>query len=726
MYFFPNFKQHDQMDCGPTCIRIIAKFYGKNIGINKLRNLCEINREGVSLLGISNAANKIGLKSKGVKISINQLKLIKLPCILHWEKNHFVVLYKIKKDKYFISDPAKGKIIYSLHEFKKMWKGNNEDGIALLLEPTPLFFQQKNASSSNKDILNLIKSTKSFKKLIIQLIIGFVIGSIIQIAIPFFSQALIDIGIQFKNVKFVYLLLIAQFSLIIGKASIDFIRSWIILHIGTRINISILTDFLIKILKLPVKFFQTKTSGDIIQRINDQKRIEEFLTETALSTIFAILNLIVFSTILIHYNPLIFYIFLTSSIFYIVWVLYFLEKRKIIDYTRFDLESRKQNNLIQLIDGIQEIKLNNCENERRWKWENIQAKIFHNNVKNLSLSQKYEMGNLILSEGKNIIITFLVVLAVIQNEMSLGEMFAVQYIVGQLNSPLEQIIGISMIYQDASISIERLNEIKEVEDEDNQLYLEKHEKLPDNKSISLKNISFKYPGFSENNTLNNISLNIPEGKTTAIVGKSGSGKTTLIKLLLRLYEPQDGEMLVGDVKLKSISHAFWRDNCGAVMQDGFVFSDTIERNIVLKGEPNYEKIEKALEISNLKDFVQNLPLGLETKIGVEGNGISQGQKQRILIARAVYKNPEYIFFDEATNSLDTTNERTIMNNLKHFFKDKTVVIVAHRLSTIKDSDNIVVIENGSIIEQGKHEDLLKNKGNYQELVKNQLNMMNLS
>jgi len=723
MISFPNFKQLDQMDCGPTCIKIIAKHYGKNISLNRIRNDSEISREGASLFGISQAANKIGIHTTGVKLNTRQLEDIVLPCILHWEKNHFVVLYKIKKGKYFVSDPSKGKIVYTTNELESSWLGNNREGVALVLEPSESFFELKNDKSSKLNIVDLLKSISGFKRLIFQLLVGFAIGTAIQIAIPFFSQALVDWGIRFKNINFIYLLLIAQFALIVGKASIDFIRSWIVLHISTKINIDILTGFLVKVLRLPISFFQTKTTGDIIQRINDQKRIEEFLTGTSLNTIFAILNLAVFSVILIHYKPQIFYVFIVFSLLYAIWVLYFLERRKTIDHTRFDLEAKNQSSLMQLIEGVQEIKLNNCEDEKRWEWERIQASMYHNKMNSLSLSQKYQLGSLLINESKNILITLISALAVIHNEMTLGEMIAVQYVIGQLNAPLEQIITVSQVFQDASISMERLNEVKVIEDEDIHSELNNNEYLPQNKTITFRSVSFKYPGTLSKYTLNNINLSIPEGKTTAIVGMSGSGKTTLLKLLLRLYNVDQGLMLLGDVDLNSISHSFWRRNCGAVMQDGFIFSDTIERNIILKGNPDIRRLEQALKIANLKDFVDNLPLGLETKVGVEGNGISQGQRQRILIARAVYKNPEYLFFDEATNALDTTNEKIIMNNLKCFFQDRTVVIVAHRLSTIKDADNIVVMEAGTIIEQGKHDDLLRKEGKYHQLVKNQLNLV---
>jgi ATP-binding cassette subfamily B protein len=614
-------------------------------------------------------------------------------------------------------------VIYSYNEFKGLWLGEQQEGIALMLKPTEVFFELKDDKPSVQGLFELIKSIRGFRKLIVQLIIGFAIGTIIQVAIPFLSQALIDKGIKFKNFNLIYLILIAQFTLIVGKASIDFIRSWIILHISTKINIDILTDFLTKILRLPISFFQTKTSGDILQRVNDQKRIEEFLTGTSLNTIFAILNLAVFSVILIHYKLLIFCVFFISSVLYSLWVLYFLEKRKIIDHIRFDLESKNQSGLIQLIDGVQEIKLNNCEDDKRWEWEKIQANIFHNNMNNLSLSQKYQFGSLLINEGKNILITLLAALAVMQNEMSLGEMVAVQYVIGQLNAPLEQIITVSKLYQDAAISMERLNEVKDVPDEDPEYNNFSRDMLPYNKTISFTDVTFKYPGVTGGNTLNKIDITIPEGKTTAIVGMSGSGKTTLLKLLLRLYKVNEGSVMVGEMRLEEISHKLWRANCGAVMQDGFIFSDTIERNIVLKGKTNSDRLKRALEIANLQEFVNNLPLGVGTKIGVEGNGISQGQRQRILIARAVYKDPEYIFFDEATNALDSTNEKIIMNNLRYFFKNKTVVIVAHRLSTVRDADNIIVMENGVIGEQGCHDDLLKINGKYHQLIKNQLNIV---
>ncbi|KEQ28881.1 ABC transporter ATP-binding protein [Pedobacter antarcticus 4BY] len=721
---FPFYQQFDSMDCGPTCLRMIAKHYGRTYSQKTMSRLCEINREGVSLLGISDAAEKIGFRTLGVKLSNEQLKEAELPCILHWRQYHFIVLYKIKNNKYYLADPAGGLFVLDEKSFNKSWQQDKDqlEGIALLISTTPRFYEQDNEKAMEVRWSFLLKYLILYRGLIIQLLFGLGIGSILQLITPFLTQSIVDIGINTKNLNFIYIIVIAQIALIIGRVSVEFIRSWILLHISTRINIAILTDFLIKLMKLPMSFFDAKMTGDIMQRINDQRTIQSFLTGATLTTIFSMFNLIVFSIVLAYYNMSIFFVFAISSLLYIAWIILFLKHRRELNYKSFDVSAKNQSSIVQLISGMQEIKLNNCEQQKRWEWEHIQARLFKFNVKTLALSQYQQGGATVINEGKNILITFLSAEAVINNHLTLGAMVAVQYIVGQLSSPIEQLLGFIQGFQDAKISLERLNEIHQMNDEE-PAGKELSQTLPENKSISINNLTFRYAGAGNEPVLENVSLYIPQGKTTAIVGMSGSGKTTILKLLLRFYEPQNGEIKVGQQNINNIRFKTWRSQCGIVMQDGFIFSDSIERNIAVGDEyPDKKKVAHAIKVSNIRDFIDELPLGLNTKIGAEGNGISQGQRQRILIARAVYKDPEYLLFDEATNSLDANNERVIMDNLQEFFDGRTVVIVAHRLSTVSNADNIIVLNKGQIIEQGTHQELTALKGDYYSLVRNQLEL----
>jgi len=718
------YKQHDQMDCGPTCLRMVANFHGRNFSIQNLRELCQIDKEGVSLLGISKAAEKIGLRTLGAKISLLQLKSAELPCILHWRQNHFVVLYKIKKGYYYIADPAVGFIKLNENEFCENWVFTKDffGGISLLLSPTPEFYELQDNGKSTLSWSYIVQYLRVYKQLIIQLVLGLGIVSLLQLISPFLTQALVDIGIYTGNITFIYLILIAQLTLFFGSASIEFIRSWILLHITTRVNIAILSDFLIKLMKLPISFFDSKMTGDIMQRMEDQDRIQNFLTGSTLSIIFSFFNLVIFAFVLAHYDSRIFLIFLAGSILYSCWILIFLKRRRNLDYKRFAIASANQSNTIQLITGMQEIKMSNSEKQQRWQWEHLQASYFKFNVKSLALSQYQSAGAIFINQSKNILITFCSVKAVVDGNITLGAMMAVQYIVGQLNSPIEQFMNFIRNYQDAKISMERLNEIHQIEDEEGTDKQWNYE-IPPIKTIDIQKLTFTYPGAGNDPVLKNIDLKIEEGKTTAIVGMSGSGKTTILKILLRFYDWQKGSINVGGNNLSEISHQIWRKHCGFVMQDGYIFSDTIANNIAIGDEyPNILKIEHAAKVANLDEFISTLPNGFNTKIGSEGNGISQGQKQRILIARAVYKDPEYMFFDEATNSLDANNERAIMNNLQEFLKGRTVVVVAHRLSTVCNADHIVVLNKGMIIEQGTHFQLVNLKGEYYNLVKNQLEL----
>ncbi|MEP7238219.1 MAG: peptidase domain-containing ABC transporter [Ferruginibacter sp.] len=722
-------KQRDAMDCGPTCLAMISRYYGKTISIQTLRDKTGIGKQGVNLFGISNAAESIGYRTKAAQLTYSQiLNNAQLPCILHWNQNHFVVLYKATKKSFTIADPGKGIVKLSKQEFLQSWISITDNveqkGIALLLEPTSIFYGQ--GSDKNKGIGwgLLTKYTLKYKSQIFQLFLGLLLGSLLQLIFPFLTQSIVDTGINTHNLNFIQLILIAQFTLFFARTVVEFIRSRILLFVSTHINLSILSDFWIKLMKLPLSFFDTKQTGDILQRINDHKRIESFITGTALQTIFSIFNLITFSLVLLYFNTTIFAIFGIGSILYFLWIKLFLKYRRKLDYKRFAALSKENSATMQLIYGMQEIKLNNAEHLKRWEWEGLQASVFKLNFKSLSLSQYQQAGAFFINEGKNIFITYIVATLVLSGKLTLGEMLAVQYIIGQLNSPVEQLIQFTQQAQDAKISLERLNEIHQLEDEEPNDKAFKNN-LSGSQNIQLSNLNFTYAGAGNNPVLKNINTFFPSGKVTAIVGMSGSGKTTILKLIQKFYETYQGEIKIGEGSLKYVSPFYWRSITGSVMQDGFIFSDSIERNIAVSDEnPDYEKLIHACKVANVLEFIESMPLGFNTKIGAEGNGISAGQKQRILIARAVYKNPQFLFFDEATNALDANNEKAIMENLQEFFKGRTVIVVAHRLSTVKDADKIIVLEDGEIIEEGNHNELAQKRGKYYELVKNQLELGN--
>lgn len=719
------------MDCGPACLRMIAKFYGKNFTLPYLREKSFIDREGVSLLGISHAGESIGFKTMSVKIPFQ--KLIEedvVPFIAHWRQKHFVVVYKVKKNKVYIADPAHGLVSMSKQEFCDGWISDQTDevghGIALLLETTPPFYEIEGDKIKRTSWGFLFRYLYKYKSLLVQLVVGLLAGSIIMLIGPFLTQSLVDMGIQYRDYNLVNLILVAMLAMFAGQLSVEFIRGWILLHLSARINISLISDFLIKLLKLPLGFFDTKMVGDILQRINDHARIKEFLTTSTLSSIFSVFNLLVFGIVLFIYNTTIFSIFFGGSVMYLAWIFLFLNKRKELDYKMFDQLASNQSKIYQIIQGIQEIKLTGSETQKRWEWERIQAGIFRVNIKNLSLEQWQGAGASVINQTKNILITYVAAKAVISgvDGMTLGMMLAVQYIIGQMNAPLNQLVGFIQAAQYARISLDRIGEIhnKEEEEEDATGLLQL---MPESKTITIENLSFQYGGPDSEKVLDNVSLEIPEGKVTAIVGTSGSGKTTLIKLLLKFYKAQKGDIRAGNIHLNNISAKLWRSRCGTVMQDGYIFSDTIARNIAVGDENiNTRRLLQAVHVANIQAYIEEMPLAYNTMIGQEGIGLSQGQKQRLLIARTVYKNPDYFFFDEATNALDANNEKVIVENLQHILKGKTAVIVAHRLSTVKNADNIIVLEKGKVIEQGTHESLVNKRGAYYHLVKNQLELGN--
>lgn len=730
---FPFYKQLDQMDCGPTCLKMITKYYGKDISLETLRQRSHITREGVSFASIAEAAESFGFHTLAAHISLKDLsKKAPLPCIAHWRQRHFVVVYKIKKNTVYVADPAHGLISYTKKDFLKGWLDNQQgnettEGNILLLEPTPEFYENEDSEKKKEYGFSfLFWYFKPYKKYISQLFLGLIVGSLLQLIFPFLTQAVVDYGINYQNLNFVYLILIAQLILFISQTSVELIRSWILLHMTSRININLISDFLLKLMRLPIAFFDSKNTGDIMQRIYDHNRIQSFLSNTTLNTLFSAFNLIIFGIVLAYYNSTIFYIFLIGSIVYMGWTILFLKRRKVLDYKRFDQSSNNQSSLFQLISGMQEIKLNGSERRRRWEWEGIQVKLFKISIKSLTLSQIQNTGGTFINQLKNILISFIAAKAVIEGNLTLGMMLSVQYIIGQLNLPINNFISFIQAGQDAKISLERLAEIHNRKDEDDRFEKSVID-LPKDETIYFEDVSYRYGGESSPLVLNNLNFKIPQGKVTAIVGSSGSGKTTLIKLLLKFYDPSEGKIKIGNTKLESFNTKSWRKLCGSVMQDGYIFGDTMAQNIT---ESDSEKIvdkhtlERAVKIANIHEFIETLPSGFNTKIGSSGVNISGGQRQRILIARAVYKDPKYIYFDEATSALDANNEKVIMRNLKEFYKGKTVVVVAHRLSTVKNADQILVLEQGKIIESGNHQELTAAKGAYYDLVKNQLELGN--
>lgn len=733
---FTFYRQHDAMQCGITCLKMVCKYYGREYSLDELSKLCSTSRAGVTLLGINEAASELGFRTFCGKPTIEQLMEAPLPAILHWNQNHFVVLYKVKKlrngkHRYYIADPGRDLLCYTDEEMQDYWAvvktlGDYDRGVALFLQPMPQFYENNRQERSEKRSFGfLLGYLKQYRRYFGQIILGLLLGSIIQLIFPFLTQAIVDVGINYRDINFIYLILLAQLTLTISRTAVDFIRRWILLHISMRINISLISDFFIKLLRLPMSFFDTKLTGDIMQRMTDHRRIESFLTGQTLSILFSIINFIVFGIVLLCYNTSIFAVFALCSLIYAVWIILFLRKRKQLDYLYFEKQAANNNKTLQFIIGMQEIKLQDCEQRRRWEWEDAQADLFDANMKSLKLQQTQEAGSIFINETKNIIITVLAATAVINNEMTLGMMLAVQYIIGQLNAPVEQLLNFIYSMQDVSISLERINEIHEKPNEASIAGALTSFDHPSGCDIKLNDVVFRYDKHLEPNIIDHVTTVLPRGKVTAIVGTSGSGKTTLIKLLLGYYPLLHGQIIIGSHPINDYNLKWWRRQCGVVMQDGFIFSESIARNIAVDdGEIDRKRLLHAARIANIEDYIENLPLKYNTIIGQDGIGLSQGQKQRILIARAVYKDPPYIFLDEATNALDANNERAIVENLARFYHGKTVVVVAHRLSTVRHADNIIVLEQGKIVENGQHEDLITAKGAYYNLVKNQLELGN--
>ncbi|MFP3597240.1 peptidase domain-containing ABC transporter [Chryseobacterium sp. SIMBA_029] len=735
MKFIP---QHDQTDCGPACLAMVSLYYGKYFRLQYLRDKSFITREGVSLLGISEAADKIGFNTIAVKLKPQDFDKKILPCILHWNQNHFIVIYKISQNiltgkiTYRIADPGHGIISLSEEKFVKHWLSDGEEGVALFLEPTEKFYEENvnEFKEGNPTLEHLLHYLKPYRKQIFKLFLLLFLSMLTTLILPFLTQKLIDDGVNKKNFSLITYILLAQLSCSIGNIIFDICRNWIMMVVGTRINIRIISDFLKKLLKLPIKFFDTKLMGDFNQRIQDHEKIEQFLTSQSIFTLFSLLTFSAFFVVLLYYDYRILSVYIIFTIAAILWAVFWMKKRKLLDYFRFQQRSENQESIYEIINGVSEMKLNQFEDFKRQKWEQIQEKIFALNIRILRINQAQISGFEFVNQLKNIIVTFLAASFVVKGHMTLGALLSVSYIIGQMNSPVNQLIAFFRSLQDAKLSLSRLNEVQNhpEEEQEYQVPLLSKKYTDQNgieKGIYFKNVSFQYEGPQSPYVLKDIDLFIPEGKVTAIVGASGSGKTTLMKMLLKFYEPVKGEIKFNHLNINEISPTDLRKNCGVVMQDGFIFSDTIERNIATSDEKiDYKKLNNALETANIKSFVEELPLGLNTKIGASGNGISGGQKQRILIARAVYKNPLFIFFDEATSALDAENEKIIHDNLQSFFHGKTVIIVAHRLSTVKNADQIIVLKNGELVEQGNHHSLVERKADYYNLVKNQLELGN--
>lgn len=725
---FPFFRQLDYRDCGPTCLRMIAKFHGKIFSREFLRDKAGITRTGVNMAGIADAAEAIEMRTLGMRLSLESLvQEAPTPFIVPWRQKHFVVVYKTSKTHIYVADPAQGLLKYTHQDFLSAWTtSSDQTGFVLLLEPNAEFYKQEDNKAKVKGFSFLAPYLKPYKKLMYQLLIGLIVGIAIQFLLPFLMQSVVDVGVNNQDLSFIYLILIAQLVLSLSQTLVSIFREWLMLHINGRFHIKMVSDFLYKMLRLPVTFFDTRNTGEHLQRVSDHTRIQSFISSSSFNMLYSLALFVVFGCVLVFYNVTIFFVFIIGTILYVGWTFFFLKKRAELDFKRFDELSNSQTSLVQIINGVKEIKINNSQRKNRWKWEQVQISLFKTSMSGLKLEQYQSIGANCINEVKNILITFLSATAVVNGNITLGMMLSIQYIVGQLNAPLGNFISFIQLWQDAKISLERIGQVHIIEDEDEN-QKNKSKELPLKKSITIKDLNFRYGSKSSPLVLKNLNFEIPEGRTTAIVGASGSGKTTLLKLLLKFYEPNDGEIYIDNTDLSLINNDFWRLNCGAVLQETFIFNDSIAGNIS-ESEQNeiidINRLKQAAVISNIEEFVDRLPNKYRTELGTSGIRLSGGQEQRLMIARAVYKNPSFVFFDEATSSLDANNEKVIMENLDQFLKGRTSIIVAHRLSTVKNADNIIVLENGELVEQGTHNQLTAQKGKYYELVKNQLELGN--
>jgi ATP-binding cassette, subfamily B, bacterial len=719
---FPKEHQLDKMDCGPTCLKIVSKYYGRYYSLALLRDLCGTTREGVSISNITNGAERIGLKTRVVKCSVKQLsEEVPLPCIVHWKSHHFVVVYKIKKNRIYISDPASGLVSYPLKEFTRSWlQRNSKKGVVIGLQPEADFHELdlEDHVQNQKSYRSVLGYFRPYRKNILTLVLIMLFATALQASLPFITRAIIDVGVHTSDVDFINIMLIAHAVILISITFSNAVRDWITMHLTARINISLISDYLVKLMKMPITFFENKLIGDILQRAQDHQRIRDFIMGSSLNLVFSSITFLVFSIILFIFDRTIFWCFTGGSMIYLGWVLGFLEVRKRLDTNYFGLMAKDQSYWVETISSMQDIKVNNYEQNKRWKWENLQAKLYKVNVKLLSVTNFQTQGAQLIDGMKNLLITVICAKSVISGEMTFGIMVSTLIIIGMLNGPLHQFIQFAISAQVARISLKRINEIHALPDEENHIDVYQAE-IPRGRDIRADRLTFQYVPKSPF-VIQNVSFIIPTGKITAIVGDSGSGKTTLLKIILRLYEPTYGNLHIGNLNLGNVSLKKWRKMCGVVLQDGKIFNDTVLNNIVLGAEEiDHDLLERAVSLANINHEIESMPKGYSTKLGEQGRGMSGGQKQRILIARALYKNPEFLFLDEATNALDTINEKKIVDALEEAFIGRTVVIIAHRLSTIRKADQIIVMKNGRISEIGSHESLIEKRGHYYDLVSTQ-------
>lgn len=722
LHRFPVDYQMDSQDCGPACLKIIAKYFGRFYSLQYLRDRCGITKQGVSLENLSMGAESLGLRTLAIKCTLDDIiNKVPFPAILFWRNSHFIVVYHANKKYIWVSDPAKGRIKYTHEDFKAGWYKKGETlGVLLAIEPTIDFKRSKVEREIEKNsFISILRYFIPYKNSFATIFFIMLVVTLLQGMLPFISKAVIDVGIKSSDINFINMVLIGNISILISITIFNVIRDWVLMHITSRVNIALISDYLIKLMKLPVTFFENKLLGDILQRARDHERIRNFIMNNSLSLIFSILTFIIFGIILLTYNPIIFYIFLGGSILYVAWVLLFLRIRKRLDWEYFELVSQDQSYWVETVSAIQDIKIYNYERYRRWKWEEIQARLYKVNKRVLNITNMQKLGAQFIANIKNMAIVFFCASAVIKGDITFGIMISTQFIIGMLNGPLTQFIGFIVSAQYAKISFLRMNEIKQLKDEEELLSIGTTSILPEKRDITLSNIIFQYSPNSPI-VLKNIFLTIPQNKITAIVGGSGSGKSTLLKLLVRLYKPTAGEIKMGNMNIASINLHTWRNMCGVVMQDGKLFNDTILANIVLDDEHiNYERLHKVCRMAQIAKEINGMPKGYETMIGERGRGISGGQKQRLLIARALYREPDFLFLDEATNSLDVINEKKIVEALNAAFENRTVIVVAHRLSTIRNADQIIVLHQGRIAEIGNHENLMAKKGEYFKLVSSQ-------
>ena len=721
--------QTDSMDCGAACLCMIARHYGKKYSMRFFRENAHISREGISMLGLSMAAEKVGFRTLSAKITVEQLaEQIALPCILHWDGRHYVVCHRVSgkgSDRVFhICDPAIGKIRVRGDELRSHWLsghlGEEEVGLAMQLEPAPDFREkQPEDPADGFGLLFFSRYILPHKWQLAGLLFGALVVMTMGYFLPFISQSVVDIGILGRNMDFIVLMMAMQLMISFSQTTVMFMQGWVSLHVNTVINVRLISDYLGKLARMPLPFFEVRTLGDILQRIGDHDRIKSFLMNDLTDIVFATVTFVTFSVVLGIYNWRILAIFLLGNTAYALWVVSFMHYRRELDNRVFQQSATLQNNMVQFIRGMQEIKLNNLEERKCREWESLQAGLYRLGRRGLMIGQVQQAGLLVFSTTTGIAISYMTARRVVDGEMTLGMMTSLSFILGQVSGPIGSFIGFIQRYQDARISLERLGDIH-ARKEGGMDEGTGRNGMPTGKDIRFRNVSFSYNGMDRDMVLKDISFTIPQGHVTAIVGRSGCGKTTLMKLMQGFYQPVHGTVEVGGTPLPDISLREWRTHLGAVMQDGYIFSDSIAGNVAVDEDADMARVEDALEAVNMKGFVHSLPNGTDTKIGEDGLQLSQGQRQRILLARVIYKRPEYIFLDEATNSLDTKNENDIMAYIKKNLKGHTVIIVAHRLSTIRDADSIVVLENGRVAEQGVHSQLLCNKGIYYQLVQAQL------